>query len=158
MKKIFFLTAPLFVFVGFVLQACNHYDEIMKNGKESSVNEKSHNAGRGCMSCHHDNGNEASEKWWYVAGTVYSGGSPAANSGFIELWTDSNRTGEMLYRVPVDRAGNFYTAKIFNFKGGFFPVYVSNSNTFKAMQSKTTDGSCNNSGCHGGSQGYIDIN
>lgn len=156
MKKSILILAPLFVLLGFIFQSCNHYDEIMKNGEESSVNGNSHNAGRNCMSCHNDQSNEASEKWWYVGGTVYDDDHKVAGtSGSIELWTQPNRQGEMLYKLPVDKSGNFYTQKIINFKGGFYPVFVGNNNKTKEMTTKTTVGACNS--CHGVTEEQIEV-
>jgi len=140
------------------IQGCSHYDDIMKNGKESAADGSSHNAGRNCMECHHDASNEASEenRWWYFAGTVFDQGTPAASAGHIELWTRPGRSGKLLYKVPVDRSGNFYTAKIFSFEGGFYPVFVSNTGALKEMTTKTAEGACNS--CHGVSEPRITIN
>lgn len=150
----------VFMILLMVAASCSHYDEIMKNGKESSPDGTSHNAGRNCMSCHHDGSNTASwgDRWWYFAGTVFQdkGNEPASSSGAIELWTGPGRTGERLYKVPVDRSGNFYTAKIFSFKGGFYPVFVGNDGTIKEMATKTTEGACNS--CHGITEEHIEIN
>lgn len=139
-------------------QGCSHYDEIMKNGKESTADGTSHNPGRNCMQCHHDASNEASEenKWWYFAGTVFDKGTPAASSGHIELWTGPGRSGKLLYKASVDRSGNFYTARIFSFEGGFYPVFVSNTGALKEMTTKTTEGACNS--CHGVSEPQITVN
>lgn len=148
--------APLAVLLVFIFQSCNHYDDIMKNGEESSVSGNSHNAGRDCMSCHHDNSNEASEKWWYIGGTVYDDDHKVADaSGEIELWTQPNRKGEMLYKLTVDKSGNFYTQKIFSFKGGFYPVFVGKNNKTKEMTTQTTNGSCNS--CHGVTEEPIEV-
>jgi hypothetical protein len=156
MKRSILLIAPLVVLIGFVLQSCSHYDDIMKNAQESTSTEKSHDAGRDCMSCHHDNSNEASEKWWYVAGTVFEDDKKVSEaSGSIELWTKPSRSGELLNKLPVDQSGNFYTAKIFSFKGGFYPVYVGNNGKVKEMSTKTSNGSCNS--CHGITEEEIEV-
>lgn len=154
-RKLLFFTLVV-LWSGLTLQSCSHYDEIMKNGKESSPGENSHNAGRNCMSCHNDNSNEASEKWWYVAGTVFKDDKKVSEaSGSIELWTQPNRAGELLYKLPVDKSGNFYTAKIINFKGGFYPVFVGNNQKTKEMTTKTSNGSCNS--CHGVTEEEIEV-
>lgn len=156
MKRSIVLIAPLIVLAGFVLQSCSHYDDIMKNAEESTANEKSHNAGRDCMSCHQDNSNEASEKWWYVAGTVFDDNKKVAeSSGAIELWTQPNRSGELLRKITIDKSGNFYTAKIVDFKGGFYPVYVGNNGKVKEMSTQTSNGSC--SSCHGVTKEVIEV-
>lgn len=125
--------------------SCSHYDDLMKNGNESTASGESHNAGQNCMKCHNEG--EFTEAvleggWWHIAGTVYG-----SKANTVELWTGLNRTGELVYKLPVDPLGNFYTAKIVNFKGGFYPVVVKDDGSILAMQEKTTIGACNS--CHG---------
>lgn len=131
--------------------ACSHYDELQQNGTVSSAAEQSHNAGEDCMRCHHDADNEASERWWNIAGTVYRpGGAFASAAGTVQLWTGLRGTGTLLCSLPIDRSGNFYTEKIIDLKGGYFPIVIAGSDTF-AMSEKVTGTdqykSCNN--CHG---------
>jgi len=140
MKKIIFFIA----LASFIL-SCSHYDEIMKNGKESAYSSRSHNAGKNCMGCH--NGSEYSEAvreggWWHVAGSTFGG-----NGKDIELWTGANRTGELVYKLQIDRSGNFYTAKIVDFKTGVYPVMIHKDGSMHAMSSAITIGACNS--CHG---------
>lgn len=145
-----------FVMLSFLVQSCSRYDEIMKNAIESTASGWSHNAGNNCMACHHDAKNEASEKWWYVAGTTFDqNSSPASAAGVIELWTQPNRTGELIHSLTIDAAGNFYSQKIIDFKGGFYPVAVSNGGKVSAMTSKITEGACNS--CHGVTEAVIKI-
>ncbi len=152
------VTAALsMVLLVLMVQSCSHYDEIMKNAIESTVNGDSHNAGKNCMSCHHDAKNEAHEKWWYIAGTAYDNASaPARSGGSVELWTKPNRTGEKVYELKIDGSGNFFTQKIINFKGGFYPVVIANNGNIKAMTTQTVQGACNS--CHGVTEGVITIN
>lgn len=155
-KKIF-VAAVSMVFLGLMFQSCSHYDDIMQNAEESTVDGDSHNAGRNCMSCHHDSKSEAHEKWWYVAGSAYDKlSNHASSAGVVELWTKPNRTGEKLYALKIDASGNFYTQKIIDFKGGFYPVVVANNGTVKAMTTQTTQGACNS--CHGVTESVISIN
>lgn len=153
------LRMSILIFFGVfvVLSSCSHFDELQKNGEESTVSESSHNAGQNCMRCHNDNNNEASEKWWNIAGTVYDEDDQVAGaSGSIELWTESDRKGTLLYKVQVDQSGNFYTEKIVDFKGGFYPVFVSNDGKdVEAMPSKVNTGACGS--CHGVSTPRIEI-
>lgn len=148
---ILLLAASIFI-------SCNHYDAIQKEVRESSANDdESHKEGEDCMSCHHDNGNEASEegKWWYFAGTAYnSNGTIAKSGGRVELWTNYDTvahvvSGEKLYSVSVDKKGNFYTSKIIDFKGGFYVRLVSNSNLDTTMSTKITIGNTSCNSCHG---------
>ncbi len=141
-----------------VILSCSHYDEIQKNGKESqSHSSESHNQGMDCMSCHHEQGNEAYDRWWYVAGTVFlSDGTPAPSSGAIELWTKPGRSGEKIYTLQIDAKGNFYTQKIIDFKGGVYPVLVANSGTITAMSTSTLNLACNS--CHGISTERLTVN
>jgi hypothetical protein len=138
-----------------------HYDEIQKNGKESTASEDSHNAGQNCMRCHHDERNEASGTgtWWYFAGTAYtSNGSVVKSGGVVELWSEAGGKGNLIYKVPIDKAGNFYTSKIIDLRGGFFPRIISNNGQDTSMSQKATglvDGACNN--CHGISTNKIVI-
>lgn len=155
-KVVLFLFA--LTLIGVVVQSCSHYDEVMRNGKESTADEESHNPGKNCFSCHHDKSNGPSSKyWWYIAGTVFEkNGNPAHSKGVIELWTQPNRTGELLYTLPVDKTGNFYTEKIFSFKEGFYPVLVEDGGAkFKAMPYLTSNGACNS--CHGDSAKKLEL-
>lgn len=145
MKRIIVSSAFLLMFG---LVACSHYDEIQKNPKESRAgDDESHNAGQNCMSCHNDNKNEASfEGWWNIGGTAYKSNKPV-KTGSVELWTGPDRTGTLLYKLAIDEKGNFYTNKIIDFKGGFFPVLMNNDGTKNAeMGISTTTGACNS--CH----------
>lgn len=134
------------------LVACSHFDEIQKDPKESKSGEdESHNMGQNCMKCHNDNKNEASsEGWWNVAGTAYNPQKLTLKTGgTVELWTGPERTGSLLYKLPIDKLGNFYTNKIIDFKGGFYPVLIGADGSYNpdnSMSSKTTIGSCNS--CH----------
>ena len=133
--------------------SCNHYDAIQTGMKESAANGKSHHHGDDCMSCHHDpyNGASSSGRWWYFAGTAYNNDGSIATSGTVELWSDSLATKTLIYSVPIDRDGNFFTAKIIDFKAGFYPKLVSNitnADTLMKLQMVTfSNTSCN--GCHG---------
>jgi cytochrome c553 len=156
MYKSFLVIFVLALFIS----SCSHYDEIQKNAKESAAgDDESHNSGQNCMSCHNKGGyNEAVQEggWWNIAGTAYQSGN-TANEGSIELWTGPNRTGSLIYKLPIDILGNFYTGKIVNFKGGAFPVLIDkNGNMNKAMQSSTLNGACNS--CHGVSTPVISFN
>lgn len=135
-----------------LLVACSHFDELQKNPKESNNKEsESHNMGQNCMKCHNDNSNDASfGRWWNVAGTAYDDTKTPVNGlGSVELWTGPSRTGQLLYKLQVDKKGNFYTNKIIDFKGGFYPVLINADGSFNpdnAMTQKTNIGSCNS--CH----------
>lgn len=149
MKK----TVYLALAVAMALVACNHYDDLQKNGKESKAgSSESHNEGQNCMRCHNDG--EFSEAvlsggWWNVAGTAYNLSGKTVSEGTVELWTGPNRTGEKVYSLPIDNKGNFYTAKIVNFKGGVYPVLIKKDGSFSAsMGTKTTSAACNS--CHDG--------
>jgi cytochrome c553 len=137
------------------IASCSHYDEIMKSGKESTYSSKSHNAGQNCMTCH-NSGSDLSEAvreggWWNVAGTVYGG-----NGKDIELWTGPNRTGELIHTLQIDRSGNFYSAKIIQFKTGVYPVLVKKDESTKEMSTSTLIGACNS--CHGKTTDAIKTN
>lgn len=135
--------------------SCSHFDQLEKNGKESSPDAESHNAGQNCMRCHNDGKNEASEYWWNVAGTVFHDDEPDGKAGQIELWTEAGRKGTLLYTLQVDHSGNFYSQKIIDFKGGFYPVFVGDEGKkVKSMTSKTNTGACGS--CHGVSTPHIE--
>lgn len=138
--------------ITFSIIACSHYDELQKSGTVSTSSSSSHNAGQDCMRCHHDSKNEASFKWWNAAGTVYSNnGAPASSAGNVQLWTGPHASGKLIYDLPIDRNGNFYTQKISNFRDGYYPIIICGNDTV-AMQEKVSGSdvykSCNN--CHSG--------
>jgi len=149
-KSTLIVSLTLFIF----LVACSHYDNLEKNGRESSANGKSHNAGQDCMSCHNNASNEASGNWWNIAGTVYNYGL-ISNNTTVELWSDTMGTGYKIAGLVSDKNGNFYSEKIFNFNGGCYPI-VKNGTTTRKMISKYTGGGCNS--CHGKSTEKIYIN
>lgn len=144
MRKQILITFGLALFI----TACSHYNEIQKDPKESMAgDDESHNPGQNCMSCHNDNKNEASsEGWWNIGGTAYKN-NKTVNTGSVELWTGPDRTGSLLYKLAIDENGNFYTNKIIDFKGGFYPVLINQDGSFNAsMGDPTTIGACNS--CH----------
>ncbi|MCF8427776.1 MAG: hypothetical protein K9H61_10025 [Bacteroidia bacterium] len=146
----------LAVFMTFVF-ACSHVDEINANLEESSSDEKSHNAGENCGSCHNVSGSEAVREagWWTVAGTVYSSGNSPQTNATIELWEKPNKQGALIKRLVSDKIGNFYTNQIIDFKGGCYPSITVGSNT-KYMNQKYEGGSCNS--CHGVTTNKLEIN
>ena len=136
--------------IAIILVSCNHYDSITKNVRDSSGGEKSHNAGKDCMTCHHDNYNEASGegKWWYIAGTAYNKNGTILTSGKVEFWSSLDPKAILVLTLPVDREGNFYTSKIIDFKSGLFPKVISaNGDTIMAQAVTFGNASCNS--CHG---------
>lgn len=158
MKKTKLIVCLSAIFSLFII-GCSHYDELQKNSKESNANDdESHNTGQDCMSCHNNSSNEASsEGWWNVAGSVYTGNSPA-NNVTVELWSEPNGAGFKILTLTSDKKGNFYTNKIINFNGGCYPVVISGSKR-KNMISKFMGGmSCSNSNCHGGIIDKINFN
>jgi hypothetical protein len=148
------ITAGLFTAAIFAI-GCNHYTAIQSNAQDSSPNGKSHNAGEDCMKCHHDptSGASSEGKWWYFAGTAYSPFGGTAAGGRVELWSDldsnGNVTGKLYYSVPVDKNGNFYSSKIIDFGGGFYPRIVSSSGTSSVMLQKVTMSNTGCNSCHG---------
>ncbi|MEQ1734330.1 MAG: hypothetical protein ABL940_11705 [Bacteroidia bacterium] len=120
--------------------------------KYSSTNSKeSHNMGQNCMSCHKQGG--AGEGWFNVAGTVYDTALvKALPNATLKLYSGPNGTGSLMYTIPVDGLGNFYTTQAINFGSGLYPA-VQGATTTKYMNSLITGGQCN--GCHGVSTSKI---
>lgn len=142
------------------ITACTHGDK-PQNLKESSPSTReSHNFGQNCLSCHQDAGSEAAEEGrWTVAGSVSNDGSssqPTNAGGSIELWTSSDRQGTMIYSIPIDQKGNFYTNKTLAVSNGVYPVIVNGSSgQWDSMSSVCTSGGCN--GCHGNTEEFIEL-
>jgi hypothetical protein len=143
--------AALLFSTSLIFIACSHYDELERDGIVSTSNAHSHNAGEDCMRCHHDKKNEASGRWWNVAGTIYySSGEIASSAGVVELWTGPQATGKLVYRLPIDNSGNIYTQKISNFRDGYYPIIIhGNDTTYMPARVYGDDvyKSCNS--CHG---------
>lgn len=138
---------------------CSHYDEVQRNGLESSAGGSSHNFGQNCMECHNQPGNEAAEpnSWWNIAGSIYddSESAPFTNAT-IELWSQPNREGVLYYTLDVDASGNFYSAKIIKYNGTCFPVVVNNeTGDYEAMEPAFRGGGC--SSCHGKTEDVITV-
>lgn len=144
----------IFVVISVVtILSCSHYDELERNGKESKHGAaESHNFMQDCMSCHNERGNEAAfiGGWWNIAGSSYAeDGSLPGKKGFVELWSQPNRTGTKYATFEMDDLGNFYSEKIIDYNGNCFPVLVSESGSFVSMSSTFRGGGCN--GCHNNS-------
>lgn len=138
--------------------SCSHYNQLEKNGQTSKHGgSKSHNAGQDCMSCHNNPKNEASrEAWWNVAGTIYKLNIAQVNpNARIELWSEYGAKGIKILALETDNFGNFYTEKIVSFKGGSYPIAISNHDTLR-MSGVFSGGGCN--GCHGISTPAIKLN
>ena len=144
----------------FFLAACSHREKPQDLKESSSNSSKSHNFGQNCLSCHQDAGSEAADEGrWTVAGSVSLDGSdsqPASGGGLIELWTNSDREGTMIYSIPIDEKGNFYTNKTLDLSSGVHPVVVNSvSGEWDSMNSVCTSGACNS--CHGNTEEYIEM-
>jgi hypothetical protein len=147
----------LLVIAAFILATnggCNHYDELQRSARESSLNEDSHNSGEDCNKCHHEEYNGASSNWWYIAGTTFDANGQPTSDAEIQLWTDSMGQGTLIYTLKPDQSGNFYTDKVINFKGGYYP-FIKYGNKSKGMKEKVVyddlNKSCNK--CHGNGGG-----
>jgi cytochrome c553 len=126
--------------------ACSHYDNLEKNGKESSANSDSHNSGKDCASCHNNASNEASrEYWWNIAGTVHENEKPTSNIS-VQLWSEPLAKGFRIKNLISDKDGNFYTEKVVNLNGGCYPIAIRGNDTLFMDAKKYTGGGCNS--CH----------
>lgn len=116
--------------------------------KSSSANERSHNAGRACMSCHRAGGGEAAgEGKWTLAGTVYDEATNKILSGStVDFYTGPHATGIKLLSLETDRSGNLYTNRKINFGNGIYPVVTSPNGNKAYMSSSISQGDCNS--CH----------
>jgi hypothetical protein len=116
--------------------------------KNSSANERSHNAGKACMSCHRAGGGEAAgEGKWTLAGTVYNEATMKTLPGStVDFYTGPNATGAKLLSLEVDRSGNLYTTRKINFGNGIYPVVTSPNGNKAFMSSSISQGDCNS--CH----------
>lgn len=136
--------------VFFSILSCSHYDELESNGKESSHGAgESHNFMQDCMSCHNEQGNEAilMGGWWNIAGSAYaSDGVQPGRKGFVELWSQPDRSGTKYATFEIDDLGNFYSEKIIDYNGVCYPVLVSESGSYVSMSTAFRGGGCN--GCH----------
>jgi hypothetical protein len=147
------LLSPLLVGLALMLSEsqCSHAEELERFGKSSEAgSDESHRFMQNCMTCHNDDGNEASGVeggWWNIAGSVFdANGSAPASSGTVELWSGPERTGTRYLSLPIDALGNFYTEKIIDYNGAAFPVVVNANGDFFSMSEPFTGGGCN--GCH----------
>jgi len=146
--KIRFLWIP-FVACMFFLSCekegvCNVYNVSESNGSES------HNFGLNCMQCHKAGGE--GEGCFNAAGSVQNAALTAPEtSGQIEFYSGPNGTGSLVYTIPLDAKGNFYTTKIMGVNG-LYPA-IKNANGTQFMGSSLTTGACNS--CHGSSTGAL---
>ena len=156
MKKYVWFFVPLII----LLLQCSHYDELQRNGNESSVGStESYHFGEDCMNCHHENGSEAVREggWWNIAGSVYKPDlSGPKTDAKIELWSQQNRSGTLYYTLDVDALGNFYTEKIVHFNGTCFPVVVDLvTGHYEDMHQAFHSEGC--SSCHGKTEDVITV-
>ncbi len=117
----------------------------------STSSSRSHYEGRNCMDCHVRG--EGGSGWFTVAGTVYdSTGRNIYNNATVYLCSGPNGTGTILYKIPVDASGNYYTTENVNYTGGLYTAVKGATSTIY-MAGKITDGEC--SRCHGRSTAKV---
>lgn len=149
MKIKSFIVVFLVLFLFVIAQLCKK-DKNVTNISANGDN-KSHNTGQNCMSCHVSGG--SGHGWFNVAGTVYD--TTKTNTypnATVKLYTGSHGTGTLQYTIQVDALGNFFTTESIDFGSGLYPEVQGNSTT-KYMSSLITIGACNS--CHGNSTGKI---
>ncbi len=116
---------------------------------ESSFNEdESHEYGKNCMDCHYSAG--FGEGWFSLAGSIGGANSKAR----VELYNDT--TLNPVYKIEVDRKGNFYTTSSINYTNGIFVGVRNNNDSVRYMKSKIFFGQCNL--CHGKIEKTLNIN
>lgn len=116
----------------------------------------SHSDGRrgvDCLGCHNIGGNNPYQ--FSVAGTVYdiSLRNIYPNAS-ISLYSGSNKSGELIATIEVDANGNFYTTEPLDLgkgKNGIYASIVGSQPTSLPieMNTRTDNGGCSNSSCHG---------
>ena len=88
----------------------------------------------------------------YAAGSVQNAALTAPEtSGQVEFYSGPNGTGSLVYTIPLDAKGNFYTTKIMGVNG-LYPA-IKNATGTQFMGSSLTTGACNT--CHGSSTGAL---
>lgn len=143
------LKSYIIFFLMFII-ACNSDinnpddDDEIKTMESTYNDDESHKNGQNCMNCHVAGGE--GEGIFTIAGSVYQSdlSNPYPNST-VKLY-DTNLSS-IIYTLPVDGLGNFYTTKSIDLSSGCLPQ-VSDQQLLKQMASSTTIGSCN--GCHNG--------
>ena len=78
-----------------------------------------------------------------VGGTLYTDNTQATTNGGSGVEVIFSANGSEVYRIPVDKSGNFYTNRTLD-----FPVSVSLSNG-NTMTATVAAGNCSSSSCHG---------
>ena len=122
---------------------------------------RSHNVGEDCKRCHDTGG--PGQGVFTVAGTVYSGSSPAPNTT-VYLYSDQNYSNRVL-TLEVDGRGNFYTVQsvaelVPNGNGlvqGVFVAVKGADGQTRRMSGRISTGSSSCNSCHspGGTQSRI---
>ncbi len=111
-----------------------------------NVGDGNHNPGQDCQGPCHDHGFRAS-------GTLFN--APGSWTPFVGATiTITDATGKLSYPVSTQN-GNFYTYDDLTYP---ISIVVSSCPSIVAMQQKVmTKTGCNDSACHGGSQGHIHL-
>jgi hypothetical protein len=108
---------------------------------------KSHNFGMNCMNCHKSGGE--GKGCFSVAGSVSNATLTAhVTGGTVKFYTQANGAGQLMYTLPIDAKGNFYTTESMNITG-LYPVITSTAGATASMSTGLSTGQCNS--CHGSS-------
>jgi len=110
-----------------------HCNDLLQSTADSS----SHNAGKNCLSCH-----DSGDKLLTIGGTVYTAIDSTTDAGGQGLKVRIKKNDKVLFTLPVDKSGNFYTDRDVN-----FPIKTTLTNG-NAMVDSVNKGGCNKSGCH----------
>lgn len=126
--------------------------ELENENTLSQVDEDSHNSGNDCLLCHKSQGN--GEGIFSIAGTVYDSLKQSVyTNARVYVYNGPNTSGVLLFSIPVDQSGNFYTSTKVDFTKDIYVGVKSNNGTMLYMNSKLTAGNCNS--CHGKATDYI---
>jgi hypothetical protein len=142
------------LFISFaVISSVLLFSNCEKEGECGEVNigqaggSKSHNFGMNCMSCHKSGGE--GKGCFSAAGSVSNASFTAhVTGGTVKFYTQENGAGQLMYTLPIDAKGNFYTTESMNITG-LFPVITSTAGATAFMSSGLSTGQCNS--CHGSS-------
>jgi hypothetical protein len=142
------------VLAAIYLYSCKH--GCGKTGPSSTAGgTESHNMGANCLNCH--SGTGGGEGCFEVGGTAYHEDLQSAyGSCTIDLYTDTQGTGEVVATIVSDGKGNLYTGKNINWGKGLYPAITSPNGNRKFMLEPISSGACNN--CHGNTTDRIFVN
>ncbi|MES0490137.1 MAG: hypothetical protein ABUK01_09105 [Leptospirales bacterium] len=124
------------------------------NGDSSATSNTSHNAGQSCIEtgCHAD-----SSPTFAIAGTVYSAGTGGNTASGVKITVKDATGTNTIGTLTSDDSGNFYTTDTTTYPNATYVFSTKNGVMTPTVTTLPADGSCNQGGCHDGTNNVTPV-